>query len=155
MPVFEFVDPDDPTARTKAKSHVARKAHQEKRLREIRSYQSRVKPVTKVVQSSSHASTSTLDTLRPKQPRREQLDEDLILPQLAEPQTTPTSVESTTTSEGDTTTTEYSDEQSEDPSTWVDTYASRVGARPLDSFRTVYLQLDAGDRNLLQWCKST
>src|ERR1700730_18563955 len=40
MPVFEFVGSDDPTARRRAKSHLARQAHRERRLREIEIYQS-------------------------------------------------------------------------------------------------------------------
>jgi hypothetical protein len=155
MPVFEFVNPDDPTARSKAKSHVARKAHREKRLREIESYRSRVDPVPKSIQGPSHASSSTSNVPPLEQPIRQQPDEELTLPRNAEPQTASPSSESGPSSDGDTAATEYSDEQSADPSTWVDTYASRVTARPQDSFWTAYSRLDAGDRNLLEWCKST
>jgi hypothetical protein len=152
MPVFEFVNPDDPAARRKAKSHVARKAHREKRLREIETYQSRVIPVLKSLPSPNHASTSPPDAPQLSLPIGHQRVQERALPRYAKPQTASTSPESATSSDGDTAATEYSDEQM--PSTWVDTYASRVGARPQDSFWTLYSQLSSGDRNLLQWCKS-
>jgi hypothetical protein len=153
MPVFKFVDPDDPTALSKAKSHVARNAHRKKRLHEIESYRSCVDPAPKSIQSTGHASSSTSDVLPLEQLIRQQPNEELTLPRDAEPQTASPSSESRPSSDGDTAATKYSDEQSVDPSTWVDTYASRVTARPQDSFWTAYSQLDAGDRNLLEWCK--
>src|SRR2546423_4476585 len=38
MPVFEFINPDDPKKRSKAKSHIAKRAHQKKRLHEAASF---------------------------------------------------------------------------------------------------------------------
>lgn len=150
MPVFEFVDPDDPAARSKAKSHVARKAHREKRLREIESYRSRVDPAPKSARNPSDTSSSTLDV-----PIRRQLVDELSRPRDAERQTASPSSESGPSSDGDTAATECSDEPSADRATWVDTYAARVTARPHNSFWTAYSRLDAGDRNLLEWCKCT
>lgn len=150
MPVFEFVNPDDPTARSKAKSHVARKAHREKRLREIESYRSRVDPAPKPAPNPSDASSSTPDV-----PIRRQLVDELPRPRDAEPQTASPSSESGPSSDGDTAATEFSDEPSADRLISVYTYAARLTARPRDSFWTAYSRLDAGDRNLLQWCKCT
>jgi cellulase/cellobiase CelA1 len=154
MRVFEFVNPEDPAARTRAKSHVARKAHREKRLREIEAFQNRARPTPTSVQRSGHASTSLPDAPQLELPIGQKLGQALLLPRYAEPQTSSTSSESEASSDDDTTPTEYSTQHIADHSTWLDTYASRVGARPHDSFWTVYSQLNIGDRNLLQWCKS-
>ena len=149
MPVFEFVDQEDPTARTRAKSHVARNAHRDRRLREIEAYHSRVRPAPKAVQYADRTSTSTPDTPQVDQPIKQQSKQELPPPQYKNPETTLTPPDSEADSGEDVETIGSSGEP-----TGLDTYASRVAARPQDSFWTVYSQLNTGDRNLLQWCKS-
>jgi hypothetical protein len=154
MPIFEFVNPDDPAARSKAKSHVARKAHREKRLREIESYRSRVDQAPRSVQSPGHALSAVSAGALMKLPTRPQLDDERTRLRDGGVQTASPSSESAPGSDGDTAITEYSDEQpSSDPPTWLDTYASRIAARPHHSFWMAYSQLDAGDRSLLEWCQ--
>lgn len=157
MPVFKFISPDDPTALSKAKSHVAKCTHRQKRLDNVKSHRSRVDSAPKSIRSTGHASSSTSQIPPLEQPIRQQPGEQLTLPRDAEPQTASPSPspKSGLSSDGDTAQKEYSDKQNADPSTSVNTYASRVTARPQDSFWTAYSRLDTGDRNLLEWCKST
>jgi hypothetical protein len=155
MPVFEFVNPEDPGARTRAKSHVARKAHREKRLREIEVFRNRARPTPESVQGSSHAGTSLPDAPQLDQPIRQKLGEGQLLPRYEEPQSSSASSESeASSSDDDTTLTDYSNQHVVDHSKWLDMYASRVGARPHDYIWDLYSRLNIGDRNLLQWCKS-
>jgi hypothetical protein len=155
MPVFEFISSEDPAARTRVKSYAARKANRERRLREIKAYQLRVQSAHKPLQHRDHSSTSIPDAPQLDQPIGQQLGQRPILPRPAEPEIALTSLNHETSSKDDATIKTYSDEQITDPLTWVDTYASRVAARPRDSFWTGYSQLNVGDRNLLQWCEST
>lgn len=155
MPIFEFVDSEDPTARTKAKSHVARKAHRERRLREIEAYQRSVQAAPRSLQPPGQASTSTPDAPQLEQPVVQLVMQGVLLPQHKKSETTQATPKDESGLSSEITTIESSSEEITNPSTWIDTYASRVAARPQDSFWRTYSQLSTGDRNLLQWCKST
>ena len=168
MPVFEFVDADDPTARTRAKSHVARKAHRERRLREIEQYQggpppspsvvvrypSRTSTSTSdaprapgvVVRHPSRTITTTLDAPQIDQPVNRQPPQELLQPAQTELPIVLTRDDTETESDEDGPTIGDLGE--------LDTYASRIAARPRHAFWTAFWQLNPGDRNLLQWCKS-
>lgn len=173
MPVFEFVDADDPTARTRAKSHVARNAHRERRLREIEQYQGGAPPAPSVVvQYPIRTSTSTSDaprapgvvvvrhpsrtsTTTPDAPQR--LDQPVRrqptqeLQELLQPAPTEQPIVST---RDDTETESDEDVPTIGDLGELDTYASRITARPQHAFWTAFSRLNAGDQNLLQWCKS-
>ena len=154
MPVFKFIYSEDPAARTRVKSHVARKANHARRLRDIEAYQGRVQPAPKSLQCRHHAGTSTPDTLHLDKPVGHQLDPGLLLPRSAELETNPTLSSSEIGPNDNATIRTRSDEQLTDPLTLLNTYASRVASRPRDFFWTMYSQLNTGDRNLLQWCES-
>lgn len=129
MPAFQFVDSDDPNARSKAKSHITGRAHRRKRLLETESYQSRAGPSLK-----SGLSSSTSEVLPLEPPIQEQLGQEPTLLRDAEILTALPSSESRLSSDGDTAVTKYSDEQSADLPTSVNTYISRVTSRPQNSF---------------------
>ena len=148
MPVFEFVDADDPTARTRAKSHVARKAHRERRLREIEAYQTHTPPAPSAQEFPSRAAVSTPITPYLGKPSKQ-------LPvQKKVPRPPPITTQPAVLTPPETELESDDDVPSVGDSDGLDTYALRVAARPQDAFWTVYSQLDSGDRNLLQWCKS-
>jgi hypothetical protein len=143
MPVFEFVGSDDPTARRRAKSHLARQAHRERRLREIEVYQSR-----KLALATP-----------PRDPERDG-DSPPDAPKLEKPikqRPVPTVFQPPHTNQGPGILSPESENDADEhggKQTWLDTFASRVAARPNDTFWSVYSQLSTGDRNLLQWCES-
>jgi hypothetical protein len=149
MPVFEFVGSDDPTARRRAKSHLARQAHRERRLREIEIYQSQKHALPTPPGDPQHDGDPRPNAPKLKrpieqrpvlailQPPRPDQETDILLPK------------------GDDDTDEHDSQmESSGKRTWLDTFASRMAARPNDTFWSVYLQLSSGDRNLLQWCES-
>ena len=147
MPVFEFVDADDPTARTRAKSHVARKAHRERRLREIEQYQNGPPPASSVVvRYRSRASTTSPDALQLDQPVKRQPTQELLQPAQTEQPMVSTRHDTETESEEDV--------PIIGDFAGLNTYASRITARPRNAFWTTFSHLDAGDQKLLHWCKS-
>ena len=154
MPVFKFIYSEDPAARTRAKSYVARKANRARRLRQIEAYQGRMQPVPKSPQYRHHTSTSTPEILNLDKRIGRQLDPSLLLPQSVEPETNLNSFSSEIGPDDNATTKTRSVEQITDPLTPVNTYASKVASRPRDLFWTMYSQLSPGKRNLLQWCES-
>ena len=149
MPVFEFVGSDDPAARKRAKSHLARQAHRERRLREIEVYQSQRLALATPPHDPEHDGGSPPDAPKLEKP----IEQRLVLAVLQPPHTDQDVGILSPESEDD------SDEhgpkmESSGKQTWLDTFASRVAARPNDTFWSVYSRLSSGDRNLLQWCES-
>jgi hypothetical protein len=143
MPVVEFFDYDDPTSRTRARSYVAKKAVRDKRLRQIDAYQRGLREAPKAQQCADSTATRAPDT-----PDTLNLKQALPPPHRIKPESTRKPPDSEADPDQDVPAIERPGEQDV-----LDTYASRVAARPHGSFWTVYSQLSAGDRNLLQWCK--
>jgi hypothetical protein len=155
MPVFEFVGSDDPTARRRAKSHLARQAHRERRLREIEVYQSQKHALATPPHDPEHDGDSPPDAPKLERP----IEQRPVLAILQRPPHPDQEIgilspeSENDTSENDTS--EHGPQiESSGERTWLDTFASRVAARPNDTFWSVYSQLSSGDRNLLQWCES-
>ena len=149
MPVFEFVGSDDPTARRRAKSHLARQAHRERRLREIEIYQSQKHVLATPPQDAAHDGDPSPDAPKLKRP----IEQRPVLAILQPPR--PDQEIRILSPESDNDTNEHDPrKESSGKRTRLDTFASRMAARPNDTFWSVYLQLSSGDRNLLQWCES-
>ena len=155
MPIFEFVDSDDPTARRRAKSHLARQAHRERRLREIEIYQSQKHALATPPHDPEHDGDSPPDA-----PKLERLIEQrpvlaILQPPRPDQEIGILSPESDNDNDNDNDTGEHDPQmESSGKRTWLDTFASRMAARPNDTFWSAYSQLSSGDRNLLQWCES-
>jgi hypothetical protein len=149
MPVFEFVDSDDPTARRRAKSYLARQAHRERRLREIEVYQRQRQSLATPPHDPEHDGDSPSDT-----PNLEKSIGKLPALTLLQPPRTDPGI-GILSPESDKDPDEHGSKM--EPSgkqTHLDTFASRMAARPNDTFWSVYSQLSSGIRNLLQWCES-
>jgi hypothetical protein len=149
MPVFEFVDSDDPTARRRAKSHLARQAHRERRLREIEIYQSQRQALATPPHDPEHDGGPP-----PNAPKLERPVEQRPVLAILQPPHTDQEIGILSPKSDDDTDDHGPKTESSDQQIWLDTFASRVAARPNDTFWSVYSQLSSGDRNLLQWCES-
>jgi hypothetical protein len=149
MPVFEFVDSDDPTARRRAKSHLARQAHRERRLREIEAYQSQRQALLTPPHDPERDGYSPPDAQKLEEPIEQRPVQVVLQPPHTDQEVGILSPDSEDDSDEHGPRMESSSKQ-----TWLDTFASRVAARPNDAFWSVYSQLNSGDRNLLQWCES-
>lgn len=155
MHAFKFINAVDPAERTRVKSYVAKKANRERRLRQIEAYRRRILPAPESLRYRGDTSTLTQDAPQSERPIEQSVGRRVLLIRSKEAQTALTLADNDIGPGDDKTTRTWSDEQTSEPTTWIDTYASRVAARPRDSFWTMYSKLNSGDRNLLQWCELT
>jgi hypothetical protein len=155
MRAFEFINTVGPAERAGVKPYIARKANCERRLPQIEAYRRRTLPAPESLRYRGDTSTLTQDAPQSERPIEQSVGRQVLLIRSKEAQTALTLADNDIGPDDDKTTRTWPDEQTSDPITWIDTYASRVAARPRDSFWTMYSELNSGDQNLLQWCELT